>query len=294
MKINRQPSLRALKAFNAVTRHQQINKAAEELCVTPSAVSHLIKRLEQELGVSLVQRSGRNIVLTPAGEHLAPGLQRIFRSLNTLIEDIQEQTNPNVLNVSLRPYFAVKWLSSRLSRFWAKHPDIELRLIHTTKPVDFVSERVDLAIEWSKGNRSGIKYSLLIPGELTPVLSPALKGANSVKKAKDLLNYTLLRETDYNSWQDWFALAGDKIINSKHTFIDDSNVRYQAAIDAQGVELSCRTLISDDLARGKLISPFELSLNSFSYYLAEPENYQPNTATQKFIDWLKLETAHLR
>lgn len=285
---NRQPSLRALKAFDAVSRHLQMNKAAQELCVTPSAISHLIKRLEEELGTTLIKRTGRNIVLTTAGEQFAPGIQKTFRSLKYLIEDIRDQSNPNVLNVSLRPYFAVKWLSPRLSGFWAAYPEIELRLIHTNKPVDFFNERVDLAIEWCEGKRSGVNHSLLIKGELTPVLSPFLHGAEQIKKPGDLFKFTLLRETDYNSWHDWFALTNETYHTPAHTlFIDDSNVRYQAALDGQGVELSCRSLIKPDIDDGRLLCPFEFSLTSFSYYLAQPKNRETTPAAQKFITWLK-------
>ena len=290
MKKNRQPSLRALKAFDAVSRHLQMSKAAQELCVTPSAISHLIKRLEAELGTTLIKQAGRNIELTTAGEQFAPGIQKTFRSLKHLIEDIYDHSNPNVLNVSLRPYFAVKWLSPRLSSFWAAHPQIELRLVHTTKPVDYLNERIDLAIEWCEGERSGINHSLLIKGELTPVLSPELPGALKIKTPSDLFKHTLLRETDHNSWQDWFALAQEKYITPAHTlFIDDSNVRYQAALDGQGVELSCRSLIKNDVETGKLLCPFELSLTRFSYYLAEPANRETTPAAQKFINWLKRE-----
>ena len=290
MKKNRQPSLRALKAFDAVSRHLQMNKAAQELCVTPSAISHLIKRLEDDLGTTLIKHTGRNIELTTAGEQFAPGIQKTFRSLKHIIEDIRDHSNPNILNVSLRPYFAVKWLSPRLSRFWTKHPEIELRLIHTTKPVDYFNERIDLAIEWCEGERLGINYSLLIKGELTPVLSPKLPGAQKISQPSDLFQYTLLRETDHNSWHDWFALVEETYEAPAHTlFIDDSNVRYQAALDGQGVELSCRSLIQSDLQAGRLLCPFELSLTRFSYYLAEPEHRQTTSAAEKFISWLKHE-----
>ncbi len=290
MKKQRQPSLRALKAFDAVSRHLQMNKAAQELCVTPSAVSHLIKRLEDELGTSLIKHSGRNIELTSAGEQFAPGIQKTFRSLNYLIEDIRDHGNPNVLNVSLRPYFAVKWLSSRLGGFWAAHPEIELRLIHTSKPVDYFNEHIDLGIEWCEGERTDVHYTLLIEGELTPVLSPDLPGALAIKTPGDLFQYTLLKETDHNSWQAWFDLANVTLETPVHSlFIDDSNVRHQAALDGQGVELGCRSLIKPDLDTGRLFCPFELSLNRFSYYLAESGRGETTPAAQKFIKWIKSE-----
>ncbi len=193
MNSNRLPSLKALRGFEVVSRHMHMNQAAEELSVTPSAISHLIRSLEQDLGVKLIEKSGRNIVLTETGKQLAPRVQNTFRSLKQAIGDIREQTNSNILTVSLRPYFAVKWLSPRLSRFWNRFPEIELRLIHTTQAVDFVADRLDLAIEWSTGNHQGAKQSLLIPGELTPVFSPNMAGSEKIKTAKDLTNYTLAK-----------------------------------------------------------------------------------------------------
>ena len=133
MSSDRLPSLKALRTFEVLSRHLHMNRAAEELSVTPSAISHLVRSLEQELKVKLIRKSGRNIVLTETGAQLAPRAQSIFRSLKQTVDDIREQTNPNILTVSLRPYFAVKWLSPRLSRFWTRYPDIELRLIHTTQ-----------------------------------------------------------------------------------------------------------------------------------------------------------------
>ena len=287
MKSDRLPSLKALRTFEVLSRHLHMNRAAEELSVTPSAISHLIRSLEEELSVKLIRKSGRNIALTETGEQLAPRVQTIFRSLKHTVDDVREQTNPNILNVSLRPYFAVKWLSPRLSRFWARHPEIELRLIHTNLAVNFNNDRADLAIEWSSGDRMGTKQILLIPGELTPVFSPQMVGADKIKTARDLLNHTLLRETDHDSWKDWFESVGENYQKPPHTlFIDDSNVRYQSALDGQGIELSCRSLITDDVKSGKLLSPFKQSVNNFSYYLVEPDDRKPSDATGKFTDWL--------
>ena len=117
-------------------------------------------------------------------------------------------------------------------------------------------------------------------------------GAGKIKAANDLLNYTLLRETDHDSWKDWFESVGETYQKPKHTlFVDDSNVRYQSAVDGQGIELSCRSLIKNDVAAGKLLSPFEQSVNNFSYYLVEAANIRTNPAATAFKSWL-LEEAN--
>ena len=290
MNKHRHPSLRSLKAFETVSRHLHVSKAAEELFVTSSAISHLIRQLEEDLGVSLTKRSGRNIALTEAGLQLAPGLQKAFRQLNELVDEVKDNNNPNSLTISLRPYFAVKWLSPRLSEFWLEQPDVELQLIHTNQHTDFSNERIDLAIEWLGEDQQDKHRSLLIPGELTPVISPNLIGAAKINSPKDLLKFTLLKETDHDSWRDWFELAGVKDLTDTHALlIDDSNVRYQAAINGQGIELGCRSLIQADLAAGKLVAPFDFMLNNFSYYLVSPKNRQQKPAAKKFIAWVKRE-----
>ena len=287
MNTNRLPPLNALRAFESVSRHHQVTRAARELSVSPSAVSHLIRRLERDLEVPLVKRVGRNIALTEIGEKMAPELQEIFRSLSRVVGEVRTLVNQDLLTVSLRPYFAVKWLAPRLNRFWARHPDVELRLHHTNQPVDFRSENIDLAIEWSKGDRDGIRNFQLVPGELTPVFSPKLAGADRIQAPEDLLDFTLLRETDYDSWSDWFALFGKPPPNDTGSLhIDDSNVRNQAALDGQGIELSCRTLIRDDVTEGRLLAPFQESIGSFSYYLVEPVHSPLSRAAANFKNWI--------
>lgn len=293
MGVRRLPPLNALRAFEAVSRHRRISSAAHELSVTPSAVTHLVRRLEDDLEVKLVKRSGRNILLTDWGEQLGPELQAIFRSLNRVVAETRSAASQSTLTVSLRPYFAVKWLAPRLGRFWARYPGVELRLHHTNRPVDFLSDQVDLAIEWSKGPRPDVIHHLLIPGELTPVFSPQLPNAGSISKPADLLGCTLLKETDYDSWQDWFSLAGIDAGTPQHAlYVDDGNVRHQAAVDGQGVELGCRSLVGSDVSSGRLVAPFDLSVSSFAYFLVEPVNARPTAAAQRFRDWLLREVDH--
>ena len=290
--MKRSLPLNALRAFEAVSRHLHVGTAAQELNVTTSAVSHLIKRLEEDIGVKLVKKSGRNIALTSAAEKMSPELQDIFRNLKRVVGVARSGASRNTLTVSVRPYFSVKWLAPRLSKFWNAYPAVELRLHHSIQQVDFRAEHVDLAIEWSKGDRPGVIHHLLIPGELTPIFSPNMEDAGKIKSPADLLKYTLLKETDYDSWADWFAFVDQGQLYSQNThfpkthFIDDSNVRHQAALDGLGVELSSRRLLRQEISDGVLLAPFELSLNSFSYYLVEPENGEASLLATHFKHWL--------
>jgi len=285
--------LNALRAFDATSRHMRLGGAAAELHVTPSAVSHLIRRLQEDLGVRLFRRVNRRLVLTESGQRLAPGVQEAFARLVKSVDEIRGQAEGGTVTVSLRPHFAVKWLTPRLNRFWKAHPEVELRLHHTIRQVDFASRDADLAIEWSRGERPGFECTLLVPGDLTPVCSPALlEGAHPLRTPADLCHHTLLCETDHDSWAEWLALAGLGEHPPHHNlYIDDSNVRIQAALDAQGVELGCVALIADDLACGRLVTPFDLTLDAFAYYVVQPRRRTLAAGTEAFRRWLLDEAA---
>ena len=281
------PPLNALKAFEAVSRHSNVSRAAQELHVTPSAVSHLIRRLEESFGAKLLERSGRNIRLTNFGQATALELQNAFHSLRVAVNNIHQSIEQKVITVSCRPYFAAKWLSARLESFWSQHPEVELHLYHTNQKADLNSGDVDLSIEWLNGKRENGKLLELVPGNLTPVFSATLKNSKKINTPEDLLRFPLLRETDYNSWEKWFIqcdCSPSKKLRS--IYIDDSNVRYQAAIDGQGVELSCRSLIKNDIENGKLVAPFSETIEEFSYYLVEPTNRNLSASALIFREWL--------
>ena len=279
--------MNSLRAFEAVSRHVNVTQAANELSVSPSAISHLIRRLEENLGVKLVEKSGRNIILTEAGERLSPDLQEIFHSLRNVINKTRNHLNQNLVTVSLRPYFAANWLTPRLGSFWAEHPDVELHLHHSNQPAEFSSGNIDFSIEWSSGERPGLTQHKLVTGELTPVLSPLLMKDKQVTQATDLFQFSLLRETDRNSWKRWFRKNNCDITEHAHSiYIDDSNVRYQAALQGQGIELGCKALMKDDLQNKRLIAPFEISIDDRDYYLFHRADNPSNEAGLLFKNWI--------
>ena len=280
MKSKPLPPLNALRAFESVSRHVNVTRAADELSVSPSAISHMIRRLEENMGVKLIERSGRNIVLSETGKNFAPELQEIFNSLLRVVNKTRESLNKNIVIVSLRPYFAAKWLAPKLSKFSAEHPEVQLHLHHSNEQVDFLSSNTDFSIEWSDGDRPGVTQYKLVAGELTPVWSPSLSPANEISEAQDLLNFPLLRETDRDSWSQWFKLCNCTLpAKIRSIYIDDSNVRYQAALNGQGIELGCKSLIFDDVAEKKLIAPFDTYIEDMSYYLFQrPESKQSEAA----------------
>lgn len=211
MKTDKRPlPLTALRAFEAVSRHAHIKETANELNVTPSAISHLIKRLEDDLGVKLVQKTGRNIKLTDEGNKLAPVLQEAFQTLAKAVNKTRDKANNYTLTISLRPYFSAKWLAPRLNHFWSENPNVQLHLHHSNETIDFNTQSVDLAIEWSKGDRIDVNYHKLIPGVLVPIFSPNMPGAEKIHQPNDLLSHTLLMEVGIDSWSEWFRAVGGK------------------------------------------------------------------------------------
>ena len=287
MKPTNLPPMNSLRAFEAVSRHVNVTQAANELSVSPSAISHLIRRLEENLGVTLVRRSGRNIVLTESGLKLAPDLQEIFFSLRKIVSKTRNTLGKNIVTISLRPYFAAKWLTPRLEDFWAEHPDVELHLQHSNQPIDFSMGNIDFSIEWSGNERPGLERYKLGSGKLTPVFSPLLADAKTISKPEDLFRFALLRETDRDSWSRWFEHCEQDIPDNLHSiYIDDSNVRYQAAIQGQGIELGCIALIQDDLKTKLLVAPFDVHIDDRNYYLFQRSDRQSTEAELKFKQWI--------
>ena len=283
----RLPPLHSIRAFEAVSRQLSITRAANELSVSPSAVSHLVRRIEEDLGTKLIQRSGRGIGLTDSGKSLAEDLQPLFSSLGKAVARAREGANINQVVVRLRPFFAARWLAPRLGDFWAQHPDIQLHLHHSNEETDFDAAGVDFAIEWAESIRPGLDGHLLLQGDLTPVFAPRLVNGDSRIPIEALRNLPLLRETDRNTWSEWFRLSGvAEPDQPRSMFIDDSNVRVQAAIDGQGVELGSRSLLSGEIAEGKLIAPFEQCVGSLNYYLVNRKNRLHTDASARFREWI--------
>jgi LysR family transcriptional regulator, glycine cleavage system transcriptional activator len=269
----------------------KFSRAAEELSVSPSAVSHQIRGLEDELGVSLFRRERRQLALTVPGQRLAAAAGETLARLCEAVEEVRNEVQAAPLTVSLRPYFALKWLSPRLGRFWQRHPDVELKLHHTNHPVNVDAQDIDLAIEWRPSTAVNANAVKLVEGDLTPVCHPGLlAGDPPLREPADLADHVLLHEENDDRWADWLALAGVEGLNPRqHVVIDDTNVRTQAAMDGQGVELGCPALIGDDLAAGRLAQPFETRLELFNYYLVAPPRARERAEVGAFRDWLIAE-----
>lgn len=289
--INRLPPLNTLKTFEVAARHLSFTQASLELNVTPSAISHQIKLLEESLGVRLFRRENNRLLLTDAGNYLLPECTRSFSHLLEVTQRVREVGTGRPLTIALRPYFAQKWLMPRASLFWQQHPDIELSLHHTIQFSPTSLDACDIAIAWGSGLFPGLESYLLVNGDLTPVCNASvLKRLGETPDVSSLTGQVLLDEESPENWDRWLELSGQPRLKPfKRVSIDDTNVRLHAALDGQGIMLTCLSLLERELREGTLIAPFPCVLPSYSYYLLYRPDVLSNPKAQIFIDWLKTQ-----
>lgn len=279
----------ALRAFEAAARHLSFTRAAAELSVTQAAVSHQIRVLEEYLHAPLFTRLPRRLLLTEQGQSLYAVVGEYFSKLAEVTSDIKSTAGGGVLNVSLTPYFSAKWLTIRLSEFWNRHPNIDLRLHHVARPDQLDRPDIDVAISWARDKWPGAESKLLLSARVLPVCSPKIITRNKpLKIVDDLYNHTLLHEQDYSLWSLWLKRAGIKNVNLKRgSTLDDSNVILQAAIDGQGVALGADMLLTDELHSGRLVMPFDPSISTrVSYYILYRQGAMKNPVIATFCNWL--------
>jgi len=286
------PSLAALRAFEAAARTGSIARAAAELFVTPGAVSHQIKALEEQLGFALFARQGRGIQLTADGQRLANKMNTLLVDVAREISQIQRDMSRQRLIVTVLPSFAARWLTPRLGRFIDQYPDIEL-WIQTSKQVeDLVASGIDMAIRMGRGSWPGVHQERFADEFCLVVASPTLAGGLPATPV-DMAGRPLLR-ADSEPWRPWFELAGlDWPEPTQGLLFNDSSLLVQAAIDGRGIALARDSLVRDDIAAGRLVQLFDLTLPMDKFYwlvTPSPPPYRP--ALQTFIDWLREEIKH--
>lgn len=293
----RLPPLVALRTFEVVARHLSLIRAADELCVTPAAVSHQIRTLEAHLGIQLFRRSGRNIVLTEAGQACLPGIRGGFEMLTDAIATLDTLSEGGVLTVSVAPSFAVKWLVPRLDRFQELHPAIDVRVAASNQLANFASDNVDLAIRYGSGRYPEVKVERLLSEAVFPVCSPALLVQQGLKKPKDLGQVTLLHDDSPDedqscpTWQMWLKAAGaDSVDSNRGPRFTQSSLVIEAAIHGKGVALAKATLADADLKSGRLVRLFrdETPLD-FAYFIVGPQRKLILPKVAAFVEWLRSE-----
>lgn len=290
--------LNALRAFEASARHLSFVKAAEELAVTPAAISHQVKRLEEYLGLPLFRRRPRGLLLGESGQMLLSDLREVFLRLDKAMERVVDSDSRGALTLTVAPTFAVMWLIPRLQKFYALHPDIDVRISTSLGLVDFQRDDFDAAIRLGSGRWFGLEAIKLFDESVTPMCSPQLlEGPNAIRSPDDLSKHVLLHnhsmdyDPDAPTWHSWLRAAGAKGVDaSRGTHFSLPDHGLQASIDGAGVVLGWRFLAAKDVAAGRVVEPFDLTLPLGStFYLVYPEAHslRPNIAALR--DWLLQE-----
>ena len=271
---NRLPPLNPLRAFEATARHLSVKNAAAELCVTPGAVSQMLKSLEQHLGVMLFKRLNRGIVLTEAGQSYLPPVRNAFRQIGEATKHIATSADTAILTVSVTPAFAATWLVPRLKDFHAAHPGIDLQVVSGKALTDFARDGVDVAVRHGLGHYAGLHSERIFAVELVPVAAPVLAARlGAPAAAADLTHWPHVHDADRKDWQLWFQAQGIAEIGPPHgPAFDDSALLLQAVIAGQGAGLLPAAMAAPDLAAGRLVKLVDLSWpQAFAYYLVYPE-----------------------
>ena len=295
--MRRLPPLNSLRAFEAAGRHLSFSKAADELSVTPAAISQQIKVLEEFFGAPLFVRLTRGLRLTQIGEQLLPGTTDAFDGLHQSVRAAHMRNETAILTVSVSPSFGAKWLVPRLDSFRREYPRFDIRVDATDRLTDFDREGVDLAIRYGSGNYRGLEAERLLDNYTFPVCSPKLlEGEYPLRKPEDLRHHTLLHvewvslSDTSPQWATWLRAAGVAVDDPERgPRFTNETMGLQAAMEGQGVVLSSVAVASTDLEKGNLVRPFGnmQEANKITYYLVYPKDRAPDPRVQAFCGWIR-------
>ena len=285
----RLPPLNSLRVFEAAARHLSFTRAAEELFVTQAAVSHQIKALEEFLGLKLFRRRNRSLLLTEEGQSYFLDIKEIFSSLSEATDKVLERSAKGALTISLPPSFAIQWLVPRLSDFNNQEPDIDVRIKAVDMDEGSLTEDVDVAIYYGRGNWPGLRVELLYQEQLLPLCSPqVLLNEKPSATIDDLRFHTLLHDTSRKDWKLFvkqFELAGMNV--NQGPIFSHSTMVLQAAAHGQGIALGNNVLAQPELDAGRLVAPFEeVLISKNAFYLVCSEKQADTGRIATFREWI--------
>lgn len=299
------PGTRSLRTFVAAARHCHFTRAAQEVGLTPAAVSHQVKEIEDQLGFALFTR-GRQIALTPAGAAWFEAAQDALDILQRgAVRARRLACGEGPLRVSVGPRFASHWLLTRLDRWRALHPDIELSFDICETLRDFARDDVDVAIRFGAGQYPDTRADRLFGARVIPVCNPSLFAQGTPPATpRDLLRYTLCHAeclvdgVVWPNWSQWMLAAGVQDFDASRclVFTDASHV-IQTVLDGAAIGLAEEALVRHDLAQGRLVRLFDLELGMaphYGYHLVYPEDRAQDVRIQAFRAWLLEEVATCR
>lgn len=288
------PNLAALRAFEAAARHESFSRAAEEIHVTPGAISHQIRALEEELGSPLFTRNGKRITITDSGQRFATAIRKSLGDIAAAAEAVQQQGRQQRLVVSSPPSFASRWLAPRLWKFVDRHPGIEVVLQSSSHLNDLARDGIDVGLRFGLGVYPGLKAEKILDEFYYPVASPHYREGRLPSSPQQLRDCTLLRMDGLQeSWLPWFALAGLDLPDPAGGLVtEDSSLTLRAAADGAGVALTRHAIASQEIAAGELQRLFDIALKSErAYYFVTVPETVAKPQIQYFRDWLVQEIA---
>ena len=299
MERRRLPPLNALRAFEAAARHLNFSRAADELAVTPGAVSQQIQNLEDYVGAALFKRTPKGLLLTDAAQTALPALREAFDRLAEAASLLTAAVDGRRLTVSVAPSFAAKWLVPRLGQFEAAHPQVDVWLSADMEVVDFALGEIDLAIRYGAGRYPGLEVVKLMSETVIAVASPELLEANPINTPGDLAQHILLHDGSPDAddscpdWTMWLAARGVRDIDgARGPRFNQSSLVIEAAVGGRGVALAKRALAQADLDAGRLVTPFDIATAvDFAYYVVHPKAKGRLPQVKAFVSWITAQAA---
>ncbi len=286
----RRPSLKAISTFESAARHESFKEAAKELSLTPSAISHQVKQLEQQVGVNLFHRLSGGLAITDAGAAYLKLLGPAFAEIDDATKQVMQLEYSDQLTIRSAPSFARKWLLDRLPAFLDKHEGIDVKVIATSELLDFRKKNIDIGIHYGQSTWPGCVVKPLLSERVLPMCSPDLKNKpTQLGSIADLHKFTLIHtEQNLVSWKMWFTEQGVPINKElRGVCLDPSELAIEAAVRGVGIVLESDLLAASELKDGSLIPAIdETESKIVSYYLVYPEDHMHIPKVTAFTDWI--------
>ncbi len=288
--MRRLPPLNAVRAFEAAARRGNFNQAAEELSVTPSAISHQVRALEEFFGTKLFRRSGRNVVLTPKARDFLRSVTQALDQINAASQRMMRRPEGNLLNIAVAPTFATGWLVPRMSEFQVDHPELEIRMCTTMSFADFANSDIDLSINYSAGEfPQGLASVRIMAEHCVPVCAPRYLEDHELRTPDDIRNCTLLHALPrIGQWRNWLEVAGVTGVDAERgPKFQSTPLALEAAKSGLGVAIANLEFVEDHVRQGSLVAPFQVEVPSESgYYLVYPMDHADEPKIEAFREWL--------
>lgn len=293
--MRRLPPLGTLRAFEAAARHLSFKEAASELGLTPTAISHQIRLLEEHCGETLFRRRPRPLALSEAGARLFPAIRDGFDAFASALAALTGEAEATPLRITTTSAFASRWLVPRLSLWREEHANIALSIIGVDRVVKLDAGEADLAIRYARSAPHSASHEIFRDG-FYPVCSPELltKGP-AIRAARDLAKYPLIHfdwfanDATAPNWQRWFAMAGDPSAQQSHrialSFREELHA-IDAVLAGQGIALCSDVVTADELARGALVKALDVALPGYGFYPVYAADHPRRATIEVFVRWL--------